>query len=585
MPVSKDALDHFARRALPHLELMYGDRAQHTLEQLAEELASFPGSQGTIPDAPWNEQDIVLITYGNSIIAPGERPLETLYDFLELYVGKALSAVHILPFFPYSSDDGFSIVNYREVDPGLGYWGDILRFSGRYGLMADLVLNHMSRESLWFVDYTQGVEPAASFVREVDPDADVSAVVRPRQHDLRVPVETSRGTRHVWATFSDDQIDLDYENPAVLVEMARILLLYLRMGARFVRLDAVAFLWKELGTPCIHLPQTHAAVKVMRGVMETAVPNSTLVTETNVPNKENLSYFGEGDEAQMVYQFSLAPLLLHALHGGNAHHLTRWAASLSPPPAGATYLNFTASHDGIGLRPLEGLVPVEEVNRLVSGIQGFGGYVSLKANPDGSRSPYELNITYFDALKGTARGRDGAQVERFLCSQTVMLSMKGIPAIYIHSLTATQNDHLAVDLTGRQRSINRHRWDRTRLYSLLDDSGTPNSRVFEELRRLMLIRRAQPAFHPDGDQTVLQLGDALFAVVRRSVDGAQTLAAVANVTGQDQTFEVADALAEGQGTVTDLIHQAPLKEGATTVTLKPFECAWLSRQPVLAPDD
>jgi len=120
---------------------------------------------------------------------------------------------------------------------------------------------------------------------------------------------------------------------------------------RIARLDAVAFLWKELGTNCLHLPETHELVKLFRDVCEIVAPRAIILTETNVPHAENVSYFGQGDEAHMVYQFSLPPLLLHAFITGNGQYLTHWASGLEPPPAGCTFFNFTASHDGVGVRP------------------------------------------------------------------------------------------------------------------------------------------------------------------------------------------------------------------------------------------
>jgi sucrose phosphorylase len=348
--------------------------------------------------------------------------------------------------------------------------------------------------------------------------------------------------------------------------MMDILLAYISHGARIIRLDAIAFLWKVVGTTCLHLPETHEVVKLMRNVAEYINPAAIILTETNVPNKENLSYFGEGDEAHMVYQFSLPPLLLHALHTANSSYLNTWAKSLPTLSGDKTFFNFTASHDGIGVRPLEGLLPEDEKNSLVENMKGFGGFVNYKSNPDGTQSPYELNITYFDALKGTAAGEDRFQVERFLASQTVMMSFAGVPAFYIHSLTATPNYHEGVAVTKHNRTINRRKWQLNELEEFLN-SETPQQKVFSSLQKLILLRKKQAAFHPNAEQEILDLGKELFAIVRRSPQ--QTIAFVANLSATKTTFELPADL-------TELSHDLISNSRINKMELEPYQCYWLT---------
>ncbi|MCA9101396.1 MAG: hypothetical protein KDA63_09615, partial [Planctomycetales bacterium] len=347
---------------------------------------------------PWSEHDVVLISYADQLRSDATTPLATLADWLQTTgLDQLLSIVHLLPFCPYSSDDGFSVIDFEAVDPDAGDWDDIARLGRQVDLMFDLVLNHVSRHSEWFQRYLTGESPYVDWFIEADPDGDYSQVVRPRSLPLLTPVETTRGVRHVWTTFSDDQIDLNYANPQVLMRMLHVLLEYARRGARIVRLDAVAFLWKQVGTTCLHLPETHEVVKLMREVVQAAFPQTVLLTETNVPHAENVSYFGDGDEAQMVYQFSLPPLLLDAFVHGDATYLQRWLEQLAPPPPGCTFFNFTASHDGVGVRPLEGLVPPERLDRLVEAMAERGGLIGTRRRADGVDVPYELNISYVDA--------------------------------------------------------------------------------------------------------------------------------------------------------------------------------------------
>ncbi|GGY43606.1 sucrose phosphorylase [Bacterioplanes sanyensis] len=520
----------------------------------------------------WDESDVILITYGNSLQHENEVPLQTLAQFLRQHLRDTVSAVHILPFFPYSSDDGFSVIDYRQVNPDWGEWPDIHVLHQDFDLMFDLVINHCSRENLWFIDFISNREPFTEYFIEVDPQQDVSAVTRPRNTPLLTPVYTHRGRRHVWATFSEDQIDLNFANPKVLLEFIQIFLFYIEQGARFIRLDAIAFLWKQLGTCCLHLPQTHQVVKLLRDIVDVCAPDVVLITETNVPVAENLSYFGQSDEAHMVYQFGLPPLVLHALNRGNADFLSQWAADIPPLPEGCTYLNFTASHDGIGVRPVEGILPEREVQDLIDCMHRFGGFVSTKANSDGSESPYEINISLFDACMGTRRGVDHHQVQRFLCAQSIMLAMQGIPAVYIHSLTATPNDLEHVEQTGRTRSINRKLWQLDELSCLLNNPVTPQAEVFNELRRLIAVRRRQPAFHPNARQKVIRINSDVFILQRSHSE--QTLFSIANVTERMLKLPLAVLGFLPRG-CRDLIQPEaePLQE---QLELAPYQVVWLS---------
>jgi len=424
----------FIKKIEDRLRFIYKEKYNYTiLESLLEVISGY--SLILNKGNKWDEKDVVLITYGDSIKNNNERPLQTLKSFLDTRLKDELSVVHILPFFPYSSDDGFSIIDFRQVNPELGDWNDVKDLTLNFNLMADLVINHASSKSEWFQNFVKQDGKGKDYFIVEDPEKDLSQVTRPRSSPLLTPYETADGIKHVWTTFSADQVDLNFSNPDLLVEMMDILLGYISQGARIIRLDAIAFLWKVVGTTCLHLPETHEVVKLMRDVAEFINPGTVILTETNVPNKENLSYFGDNDEAHMVYQFSLPPLLLHALHTGNSYYLTTWAQSLPQLKGDKTFFNFTASHDGIGVRPLEGLLPDDEKIKLVESMKDFGGMVNYKSNPDGSTSPYELNITYFDALKGTAEGEDEFQAERFLASQTIMMSMAGVPAFYIHCHT------------------------------------------------------------------------------------------------------------------------------------------------------
>ena len=560
---------------------LYGGDADRVLSRLAELVAA--ARRGGPAQRPGlDETDVLLITYGDIVSTAGEAPLATLAGFLGRELGGVISVVHLLPFFPYSSDDGFSVIDYLAVDPELGDWEDVAALGDRFGLMFDLVLNHVSRRHEWFRQFLADEAPGRDFVLCASPDDDLAAVVRPRSHPLLTPVRTVAGERHVWTTFSADQVDLDFANPDLFLAMAEVALQYARRGARVLRLDAVAYLYKRVGTPSIHLGETHDVVRLLRDLVEAAAPGALLLTETNVPHRENVSYFGGGAEAHMVYQFSLPPLLLHALVTGRAGALTGWARAMEPPPAGCAFLNFTASHDGIGVRPLEGWVPARELAGLVDHVRAVGGHVSSRRLPDGTETPYELNVSWFDVM-GTGRAEVTADhMARFLCSQTVPLALDGVPALYFHSLVGTRNWTEGVARTGRARTINRRKWDLRELEAALAEPGHPAAVALCELRRRLRIRRSCPALRPGSAQEILTLDDRLF-VVRRGVR-AQQLLCVHNVSGDEVTVALDGRVDGGTGARAwrDIMGSGGEVAAGWTVRVPPFGVQWL--QPVLAPD-
>lgn len=537
----------------------------------------------------WNHNDVFLITYADSILENGQRPLATLRHFCTQRLKGLVSGVHILPFFPWSSDDGFSVIDYRSVAPEYGRWDDVEALGAEFSLMFDLVLNHCSRHSSWFQEFVTGIAPSKSYFHdshrypELQPDnPDLLKVTRPRPWPLLTQTNTRQGDAHVWTTFSEDQVDLDFSNPDVLFEFLDILFLYLSKGVRILRLDAVAFLWKKLGTTCVHLPQTHLIVKLFRDVLETVAPGTILLTETNVPHAENLSYFGKGDEAHMVYNFSLPPLLLHALLRENGSHLTTWAQGLGELPAACTFLNFTASHDGIGVRPLQGILADHELHWLADEVRRRGSEISTRAMPDGSEQPYELNITYVSALSDPD-GDSSLGEARFLCSQAVALSFAGLPAIYLHSLTGTTNDHQGFRESGHKRRLNRRKWQAPELNGLLEDPASSHHRIFQRYSQMLRRRREHPAFHPNARMEVFDLGPAWLSFTRTALDKSEKILCLFNLTREPQKLALADLhlrLAESGGSVRELISATSLKTGPRrTLSFSPFQPMWIALRP------
>lgn len=560
------------------LQTIYGavdDRLRDRIVRLA---ADYGARITPRPRNAWDQTDVVLITYGDQVHAAGEPPLASLARFLETErVDQLLSTIHILPFFPFSSDDGFSVIDFLKVDPALGEWSHVERIGRRFRLMFDLVMNHVSAQGAWFQSYLRGEAPYDRYFIEADPTGDFANVVRPRSLPLLTPAHTNRGVRHVWTTFSADQVDLNYAEPEVLATMLQVLLEYAVRGAQIIRLDAVGFLWKQLGTSCIHLPQTHAVVKLMRDVLAAAAPHVWLLTETNVPHEENVSYFGDGDEAQIVYQFSLPPLLLDAFVHADATYLMRWLASLEPPRAGTTFLNFTASHDGVGVRPLEGLAPEHRLTSLVEAVKRRGGLVSTRRR-GGEDVPYELNIAYVDAMSPDDPSDRELHARRFLASQAVMLALQGIPAVYFHSLVGSRNDRSGVEASGQNRRINRRKFQWEQLQRQLDQSDQLPAMIHRGYRRLLAVRRRVAAFHPDASQQAVACGDSrLIAFARQSLDGDQRILTLANTSGEPATVELGAMHADDL--TCDLISENTCAEGGVVV-LQPGQAVWLAAESV-----
>lgn len=539
-------------------------------------------------------EDVFLITYGDMVQTEGEAPLATLHKFCRGHLADAVNTIHILPCFPWSSDDGFSVIEYRKIDPALGDWSDLESMSEDFRLMYDYVCNHCSAESEWFEQFKKAEQPGIGYFITVDPDKDLSRVVRPRPSPVLTPVETDRGTKHVWTTFSADQVDLNFKNPDLLVEMLDIMLLYFARGARVLRLDAIAFLWKEIGTSCIHLPETHQIVKLMRDLVDILCPQCILLTETNVPHQENVSYFGdgEGDEAHMVYQFSLPPLLLHAILFNQTDHLNRWLESLEEPPANCTYLNFTASHDGIGVRPLEGIIDEVELKKVIAAVEEREGRISYRTKPDGSESPYELNITYYDAVSRPGAA-DDENVCRFVLTQAVAMTLQGVPALYFHSFFGTHNDQDGVKKTGRARTINRRKWQLTELEDILGSTSS-HKKVFERLTYLVSQRRVVPAFDPKAAQEIWTHQVAAsngqqdtLAVYRcaklkddnQDAPGAELLA-VFNFSNETKKAHLPKPK-HAEGWTYDLAaEELTMIAGAAEIEVAPYRFVWLTTRPV-----
>ncbi|MBI3165927.1 MAG: sugar phosphorylase [Chloroflexi bacterium] len=554
---------------LQHLDFLYGTAQPSTFalrmtSLMAERRARIPARSGEL-----TERDSILITYGDQIQMRDEAPLQTLKKFCDAHLRGIVGGVHVLPFYPWTSDDGFSVTDYRAIDPALGNWDDVSALGEHFRLMFDGVINHISSQSAWFQKFLRDDPRYKEYFIVVEGEPDLSQVVRPRALPLLTNFQMPSGEKKVWTTFSADQIDLNFKNPEVLLEILDILLLYAERGADFIRLDAIAYLWKEIGATCIHLPQTHRVIQFLRAALNEAAPHVQLITETNVPHADNISYFGDGtNEAQLVYNFALPPLTLHTFHTGNARILSDWAKTLELPSDKTTFFNFLASHDGIGVNPARGILSNEEIDALVNTVLAHGGLISYKHNADGSQSPYEMNVNYFDALSNPLGDEPlDLQVDRFIASQAVMLSLVGAPGIYFHSLFGSRNWTEGVKQTGRNRTINREKVNLNELQSQLADEKSLRYKVFFRYTELLKARRSSPAFDPHGTQGIVAAHDSVFGLERISPDGKFRALCLHNVSAEQVNFQT--NYSSGTNLLTNQV--LPI----SNITLEPYQTLWI----------
>ena len=584
--------ENLASEHLPELERIMQVYYAHKPPELIQ------AEQDLNPANRFTEKDLIVITYGDLLYSESSSPLATLANFLAQVPGfkKAINTLHILPFFPYSSDHGFSITDFRTVDPKLGSWQDIEEIGDSYQLMFDAVCNHISSQSIAFQEMLNGnpdYKDIATVYRspeELTPKQR-QIVVRPRTSDLLTKFQAIDGIVWVWTTFSADQIDLNYRNPKVLLWVIETLLLYVRRGADLIRLDAVTYLWEIPGTSCANLEQTHETIKLFRDIFNVVAPEIALITETNIPHEQNISYFGNGqDEAQMVYNFALPPLVLHTFYRQDSTALSLWAKELEFPSATTTYLNILDTHDGIGLMGVKNILASEDIQFLISQAREHGAFVSYRTGANGADEPYEINTTWFSALNLDSSNEDiNLQIKRFVASRSIALVLKGVPGIYLHGLIGSTNDVDAVLRTKSKRDINRQIIDASKLDEELNLPNSKLSRLTHYLSRILEIRVRQKAFHPNGEQQILSLSPECFVVLRIAPNCEEHILTLTNVTNKVCQIEVplAQLQLEKPGAITcatpddtywyDLVGKRGWRvaEQKLTLVLQPYDIVWL----------
>ena len=525
----------------------------------------------------WSEKDVLLITYADSIIKKNQKNLITLSNFLTKYC-KEFTYVHILPFFPFSSDDGFAVEDYKKIKKEHGSWNDLKKITKSFKIMVDLVINHCSSRNRLFKNFLQNKNPGKDFFISSQKKFPTSKkIVRPRSSDLSKKVLINGKDNYVWCTFGHDQVDFNFKNPSVLIYFFEIIKFYLDQNIKALRLDAVAFLWKELGTRCINLPQTHNIIRLIRLIIDNFYNKTLIITETNIPSHENLTYFGNNNEAHCIYNFSLAPLLIHAIISGNSFYLKKWSRGMPPAQENNSYLNFLSTHDGIGMRPVEGILPEMEVKKYFRFFKKQGGLFSYRTNK-GKKSVYEVNITLLEALKECYNGKDKYIFDRFVLAHTILFSMEGIPAIYIQNFLGSKNDNIKVKKTNSFRSINRKNWNYDSLTKIINNKSTINNKILNSIKNLIVLRKKQVAFHPNATQFTLQLGDIFFGLWRQSIDRSQSIFCISNLTNKKQKISLLDINLISTNSWFDLLTKKRIKNIGDELFFKPYQTYWITNK-------
>lgn len=506
-----------------------------------------------------SEKDACLITYGDILrpsksgmteseaqpgtqTAPQDTALARLGAFLKRWNRGSFSYLHILPFHPYSSDDGFSVIDYRKIDPNLGSWEDIGDLAKNQKLVFDLVLNHGSVKSEWFQGFLAGDPARRGWYITRPSNFDTSMVFRPRTHPLLTEfTRNDGGCINVWTTFSADQVDYNFANPEVLLEFIRIFFEYVRHGARILRLDAIAYLWKEDGTSCLHHPKTHAVVKLLRALIDCFELDLLILTETNVPHRENISYYGDGDEAHLVYNFALPPLVLHAAVSEDATPLRDWARKLPKPGEGPIFFNFLASHDGVGLLPARGLINETQFQETIDTVLRRGSLLSYKGSQNG-QIPYEINCSYLSAVAPASVGDTKMRARIFLACHGALFALAGLPAVFFHSWIGSEQWPEGPALLGYNRAINREKLAIDRIERELGASDGLRAAIYAGFSKMLAFRATEPAFSPQAPQAILSVDRGIFAVVRGPDRTGRRVLCAQNFGSEEVTLEFEGAL-------------------------------------------
>jgi sucrose phosphorylase len=519
-----------------------------------------------------SEKTSVLICYGDSLLNGNkEKTLKIFRKFYKKKLEKFFEVIHFLPFYPSSSDSGFSVKDHYRVDKKLGDWSDINKQSKKTNIMADIVINHASSKGLWFKNFLRNKSPGKEYFLTVSKKFNISKVIRPRENKLLKRIGIFKKNNLLWRTFSEDQIDLNFKNPKVILRFIKIIINLANNGVTIFRLDAIAYLWKRSGSKCVNLKETHEIIRLIRIVCNSLKSKPIIITETNLPEKENLSYLGvNNNESHWIYNFSLPPLLVYSFLFEDSTYLNKWSKNLPTTKIGNNYLNFIASHDGIGMRPVEGYLNKDRLSKFFKRLKKNGGQLSYRKIQGSSKKVYEANITLFNAFQKTDYDKKGRYfLERYISAHAIMIGFEGIPAIYFNSIFGTSNDEHKYIISGNKRDLNRYKWNKNKLENLLKNKTSKESIYYQRIMNLIFIKKQNKAFHPNAKRENFNLGKKIFCFKRTSLDKKQIIYNITNLSSRYQILNLNNKFKKFK----NLLGRSKTSYG---LKLKPYETLWLS---------
>ncbi len=423
---------------------------------------------------------VMLITYANSL----GRNISELEHILGRYFKDAVAGVHILPFYPSSSDRGFSPLRYDIVDPEYGDWNDIDRLSEKYFLMYDFMINHLSRQSLPFQDFIAGKDKspyAGMFIRynEFWPGGEPTAenigkIYRRKPRAPYIEVTFNDGTREkIWCTFGDDQMDLNIHNDVTWQYIKDNLQVLAGHGAALVRLDAFAYTPKKVGGTCFF--EEPEIWEMLNRVEKILSPYQVEILPEM--HEHYTLQMKLAEKGYWVYDFALPMLLLHALHTGEAASLVHWLRIC--PRKQFTTLD---THDGIGVIDVRGLLTDEQIEMTKGLLFEKGANIKRIYNTADYKNLdiYQVNCTYYSAL--------GNNDDAYTIARAVQMFAPGIPQVYYVGMLAGKNDIELVESTRNGRDINRHS------YTAEEIAWEVERPVVQKIIKLMRFRNEFPAF-------------------------------------------------------------------------------------------
>lgn len=532
--------------------------------------------------------------------------LQRLRDFVPYFKELGLTYLHLMPLFDApagNNDGGYAVSNYRKVDPRLGTIEELAALARELqaegiNLVLDFVFNHTSDEHAW-ARRAQAGDPEYQEFYLIFPDRSLPDAYERTLREIFPSVRRGSFTwradmqRWVWTTFNSFQWDLNYANPAVFRAMAEEMLFLANVGVAVLRLDAVAFIWKRLGTSCENQPEAHLIIQAFNAIARVAAPALLFKSEAIVHPDDVMSYISP-QECQLSYNPLLMALLWETLATRQVRLLVHSLSHRFRLPAGCAWVNYLRSHDDIGWTfddndaRAVGIDPWghrQFLNAFYTGrfAGSFASGLPFQEHPETGDARVSGTLASLAGLERALRSGDPVAIDlairRIVLLHSIILSIGGIPLLYLGDELGTLNDYSYVNDPAKaadSRWVHRPARNQAGLDLRHDPASVPG-RIFGALTRLIRLRQQLPALRDGAMELVRTDNEHVFGYVRQF--GAHRLLVLANVSEQPQTVEGNLLRMYGPGIhFTDLVseRQVPAHQA---LTLQPYQFVWLEPAP------